>query len=492
MATSNQVSNSTARSVSSDTPAPRWSKSGNSNSNDSGRSARGRPGRVRGGGRNGKETQNAREDQAPKPNDGPTTLTADKPLRPSLPAKPSLSVTAPFNPPKPKNSSRRPSRANSTLSTSQSSPVIETPVSPASSRPPNRRKRSGAGRGNIIPKINPPAPRDNLLRPGRPRAGPAPHTAPVSDAPPHLASKQPRTPNGAFDMNKDIDALVERVRAVAMAENRPSTPGSHIDWAGDDDDSLPDLDDWGITSLSTPDPKISAISPIVVGGLKPLPELTPSSNGTAAKPQDTTSSPRNVPSRSPQPSEESSTDAAPASQSTSEEVAEKARLSEVGEAAKTTAPDDDIQDPRASGDQNSPDSEGLVQSIHAPAAARIETEKEGLAASIHAPRAIVDSSSAPAQLDDSHNRRVHGRAHTVGRPFPRPNPNDGFNNRSRNGRGGFHGSPRQHMRNHSSPATTNRPPHSRPILTGDAISRLAKVVGSTTAPPAKPTSIAND
>ncbi|KAI6035230.1 hypothetical protein F5J12DRAFT_778731 [Pisolithus orientalis] len=52
------------------------------------------------------------------------------------------------------------------------------------------------------------------------------------------------------EVRHDIEALVERVRAVAMAENRPTTPGSHIDWAGDEDDSLPDLDDWGVTTTA--------------------------------------------------------------------------------------------------------------------------------------------------------------------------------------------------------------------------------------------------
>lgn len=33
-----------------------------------------------------------------------------------------------------------------------------------------------------------------------------------------------------------------------MEGNRSSSPATHIDWAGDDDDSLPDLEDWGISS----------------------------------------------------------------------------------------------------------------------------------------------------------------------------------------------------------------------------------------------------
>ena len=95
------------------------------------------------------------------------------------------------------------------------------------------------------------------------------HSAPNRDSPPH------------FDIRTDIDALVERVRAVAI--DRPRTPGT-VDWAGDDDDSLPDLQDWGVKT----------ISPIIVDGLKALPEptvpktLPPKPPSLPPKPADTT------------------------------------------------------------------------------------------------------------------------------------------------------------------------------------------------------------
>jgi hypothetical protein len=67
-------------------------------------------------------------------------------------------------------------------------------------------------------------------------------------------------------------------------DHRPSTPGSHIDWAGDEDDSLPDLDDWGVPSSSVaptnPDPgktaniekaQLQLMSPILDDSLKQLP-----------------------------------------------------------------------------------------------------------------------------------------------------------------------------------------------------------------------------
>lgn len=84
-------------------------------------------------------------------------------------------------------------------------------------------------------------------------------------------------------MRNNIDALVERVRAVAMADNRPSTPGSHIDWAGEDDDSLPDLDDWGVTPTGR---VTDAMSPVGVDGLKSLPDVphTPPPAGLPQEP----------------------------------------------------------------------------------------------------------------------------------------------------------------------------------------------------------------
>lgn len=100
---------------------------------------------------------------------------------------------------------------------------------------------------------------------------PSPHAL-VKDAPPHL-SAGPSVQT--FDIKSNIDTLVERVRAIAM--ERPNTPGSHIDWAGDDDDTLPDLDDWGVHSTGTVGTTVSEagmlglMSPILDDSLKQLP-----------------------------------------------------------------------------------------------------------------------------------------------------------------------------------------------------------------------------
>ena len=324
-------------------------------------------------------------------------------------------------------------------------------TSPVSVPPRNGHQKSGARKGKSVNParkdkivnparkgrvMNPPAPHDNLLRPGSIH----------KDTPLHLGPKS---------LSKDIDALVERVRAVAMAENRPSTPGNHIDWAGEDDDSLPDLNDWGITSLSTTDSKTPVISPIIMSDPH---QPIPSAADAAANSQDGTPSIHVAPSPSPQPTENSTK----ASRLTGQD-----------------SPSDEAQNSNTSASYDLPGSKGLARSIHAPPAAR---DQQCLTASVHASQTLVDASSSPAQLNVPRHGRGHDRphTHTVGRPFS-PNSNDGLKNRStRNGR--FHGSPKQHMPNHSSPpaATTHRSSQSRPILTGDAISRLARVVGNTT------------
>jgi len=329
-------------------------------------------------------------------------------------------------------------------------------------------------------------------------------------------------------MSKNIDALVERVRAVAMAENRPSTPGSHIDWAGDDDDSLPDLDDWGIPSLV--DHKAAqVISPIMVDGLKPLPELSSASSENATgkegqqapPPSDTLSSelPSKLgiqrPQAYPKPPDSSSTNTTndnpesrhpPPSGGSSAVVALEANPDNVEKQLNLTLPHELNKAnvaPTPSSAQNQEDLAGqgvagsgvLERSVRAPTAEQhTEPEPKGLGASMHAPRAFTDTPTHPSG-QSPRNRQTHARAQTVGRPFPRPNQTDSNQNRSpRLGRGGFLGSPKRHARNYSSPSTTtpNRSSHSRPVLTGDAMSRLARVVGSTTTPPAKTTPVGND
>lgn len=562
-----QSSSVSSKPPSSDATGPRWSKPGERGpaSNAPNRPARGRSGRVRGGPRNNK----TREDKA-TPNEGALVQApADKPEKPAPAAKPALLITPPSvssvtsNTPK---NSRRPSRTNSSANLPQTSPVVQSPVTPLSARSSNRRKRSGAGRGNNTSqksKANVPLTPEEESHSARPKTISIPQNAPPKDTPPHLSNKLSHTSHSPFDVRQDIDALVERVRAVAMAENRPSTPGSHIDWAGDDDDSLPDLDDWGIPSLS--ERKAQTISPIIVDGLKHLPEPSPHGSGNiteippsqasvqnAVKQADVqnTSSPPAANEKGPQrthlhpslpPKPQLTSNVRIVNEFHKPMASRRSRLAEDPIAASVAAPttpqsasdvnsatntQDNLanvqpqptdlfatershavkntpqrppQTPNAQSDLEELSSGTIPQSIHALSTKeRTEAEpEEGLSASIHAPRSLADSNSAPSELGGylPKNHYTHARAQTTGRPFHRPNYSDSpFNRSPYPSRGMPHGSPRQHMRNHSSPsvATSNRSSHSRPVLTGDAISRLVKTIGGATTPPTKTMPIAND
>lgn len=567
----------------------RWARSGEPGSAFSGMSRGGRGrgnGRGRGGrgGRGGAPSREAKpagdstsgdkvETPVVKIASTPATASKHLPLATNSQEKGPATPGTPSS--RPKGPSRRVSRTVPAVVVALPSPSVEAPPSPASSRTQNRRRRSQSGKGpaNPLPKINPPAHDDNLLRPNRSRLGPIPHSAPIKDTPPHLAQ-----PPNSFDMRNNIDALVERVRAVAMADNRPSTPGSHIDWAGDDDDSLPDLDDWGVTPSISTGEKNQMMSPIVVDGLISLPvdpvvkpltptpsekeELSPSSviepppsqspvvslkgggkGSLTLSPRDKhpnrfeRGQPRNAPPALP---------IAPSNDNTHVPVAHSAKaalhpsLPPKPATAEATIPPKFRHGPGAAPMRNpsppkqpsttipksppvvisppeEPDSlgqdlevpaedEGLTQSIHAPSSApEVPSDDllsgskplEGLTASIHAPQNLLESASAPSHLSSyssppteprNHNL-THTRAHTVGRPF-----HDRDNSRtSRSGyttpRGGV-SSGGYHARTHSTPPAgsalnSNRSPHARPVITGDAISRLARTIGSTTASPAR-------
>ena len=416
-------------------------------------------------------------------------------------------------------------------------------------------------------------------------------------------------------MRNDIDALVERVRAVAM-DNRPSTPGSHIDWAGDDDDSLPDLNDWGVNTATfgATTKSEDMISPIIVGGLRPLPDIVstsipnsplkkiietappalekkesvvqaaipspakevPPTNDTqlneattpvvksvdsetktsSAKPTATPTAnapprnplhpslpakPINAPSvtpmkswaaatpmrnppypkalnkdgfteKGPKPAPElvSSTDSSAAIEEQPRVIPEKPSEEAQDPVQKPEISTDLIVEPTTSDSASfegpSTEEDAAPQDTQPANKSRISDDLvvvEGLAASMHAPKAIVDSLSAPANMSsysdlsgDRHGPSpTHTRAHTVGRvpSFPKPSHND-YNQRfTRSGhstpRGGFHDS--CHTRTHSTPPTgahhSQNRPHHRPVITGDAISRLARTIGKTNVSPTKPT-----
>jgi hypothetical protein len=453
---------------------------------------------------------------------------------------------------RPKGSSRRASRSIPAGAVAHSSPSA--PPSPVATRP-NRRKRSQTGKPLAPPSIHVPPHDDNFLRPPRNRIASAPHSAPVKDTPPHLTK--------SFDMRTNIDALVERVRAVAMADNRPTTPGSHIDWAGDDDDSLPDLDDWGVTPGISVGEK-EEISPIIVDGLKSLPELVakpsvlpseqgqlfingdlPSSGTDLSEsqgkvvPQDTQS----IPGKSPKTVSVNSVSntatqgpetaarpplhpSLPAKPIVLPEISVVLTKSRHGPAATPmrnpppqksfNAPADKPESkaiPSVAQSNGQPEQLGEDQaaatplhspsktppqddlpvkdnsSVSAPPSQKDDADKEGLFASIHAPKTLLESASAPAGLDAYQSTRpapmkTHTRAHTVGKPpvsYTDGRPSrSGYSTPSS---GGYH------ARTHSSPPAgvmlNNHRSHNgqRPVLTGDALSRLARTIGGTALSP---------
>jgi len=131
---------------------------------------------------------------------------------------------------------------------------------------------------------------------------------------------------------------------------------------------------------------------------------------------------------------------------------------------------------------------GYIQTAQEPSPA-------GLRASMHAPKSIVNSASIPAIHSTQADSRAHDpihthtRAHTVGRS-PLPNSTihgqgDYISRVTRSGhttpRDGFQGT--SHCRTRSTPpggANHYRSPHtSRPVITGDAISRLARTIVKT-------------
>ncbi|KAJ7774345.1 hypothetical protein DFH07DRAFT_732870 [Mycena maculata] len=446
---------------------------------------RSRGGRGRSGTGGGASTSRTplRPVQVPLPSQQPPTPapSADKP---------SAALAAPA---RSKGHGRKSSRSVvPTVVVGPSTPSAEIPTT--APRPSNRRRRSqqlnSKGNGNGNPaglKVNVPSLDDNLLRPQNRLV---PHSAPPpsKDTPPHLA--------GSFDLRNNIDALVERVRAVAM-DNRPTTPGtaSHIDWAGDDDEGLPDLDDWGVTTSvggTSVGDKDEMISPIIVDGLKPLPEpvAKPPTPLGDAKDQVVVSFIMEHQTKVPEPAQIPLHPSLPPKPVLG--PSPKLSRSERGNNNTNSKPTVTPAPPAT----EVPSAQATV--VQEPEVKPTETKeiedasdsgREGLGASIHAP-ALSNSLSAPSNLSTPPTQPrnfnpTHNRAQTVGRAFPQSAPVN-FNSRfSRSGtstpRGGYLGG--QHARTHSSPPAgsmlnNHRPPHTRPVITGDAISRLARTIAA--------------
>jgi hypothetical protein len=560
--------------------SPRWGRTGEPGSAFSGLSrGRGRGRGSAGGSRGGRGRAREGGPEVDIPSTNPdNSQSSTSPSTKSL-ISPSLSIPLPGKPnvppSKPKSAPRRGSRGIHVTTPQINETVVTASTStPTPAKVTHKRRRSQAGKPafNLPPKANAPTLTDQLHHES--------HTETLKHIPPHL--------NGKFDVRNDIDALVERVRAVAM-DNRPSTPKSHIDWAVDDDDTLPDLDDWGV-STSTLTTQLEGISPIIVDGLRPLPEFA--ANPTVPSPlkqveavtvqpiMDAQSSSVNGMASDTVPPDPRSTmeedvesefslesmakfDPRTAVPLDSNSLQSNASLSlHPSLPNKPLSVDSIVQHtselrPRASPMQFDPnltspitpmtDLSGMPERLPEANSKQTDAQEEpvevafettdlkaatrtpesklkgpehlivvepitesvilnvstqtaqepspsGLRASMHAPKVIVNSVLTPANLSTHTDTRTddpiytHTRAHTVGRS-PIPNSTlhgqgDYISRVTRSGhttpRGGFQGT--NHARTRSTPpggANHYRSPHTRPVITGDAISRLARTIGKT-------------
>ncbi|KAG6837922.1 hypothetical protein H0H93_008316 [Arthromyces matolae] len=502
--------------------ATSWSRSGEPGSAFNGLS-RGNRGRGTGRGRGGRGRGRGGPPRESKPtgadpiNDVPNNIsTSQRAATPStntatLPSAtsektPSTSTTNPPSPARQRRNSRRTSRS---ISAVPATPVVtNSPNNGGASKSSNRRRRSQSGKtAPTLPKISVPSRDDSFTRSNRARLESVPHTAPIKDTPPHPL-------NGTNTKHTDVDTVHERVRAVASMEHRPHTPGSHIDWAGDDDDSLPDLDDWGITSTKVTLNEDGLISPLAVGGLKSLPGISLDIETHPKTPESTTGPISNQTVLTQQQEQTqhviNKPDApcdvrVPESITTMQEPLISAPAS-VKVSLRPSLPADTAENVETVAPQEFKApipvvaAPGLDASIHAPNADTSNNEEEdpfskftarnGLAASIHAPPpgGITATQSAPGDISSypraSPEYRTHNRSHTMGRPPSYAN-NNGRPSRSgyNSPRGGLSPGLGHHARTHSTPPTNNhnhRSSTQRPVISGDAITRLAKTIGNTT------------
>ncbi|KIY49530.1 hypothetical protein FISHEDRAFT_72851 [Fistulina hepatica ATCC 64428] len=358
----------------------------------------------------------------------------------------------------------------------------------------------------------------------------------VKDIPPHLST--------AFQSR--IDAMVERARA-AVIEVRPNTPGSgsHIDWAGDDDDGdLPDLDDWGVKpTVSESDVASRVISPIFVDGLKALPEpfvkppspapsveiqpMAPlchvdenmpnggqSSSALLDVPQ--TAVARLSPSLPPKPigpmshrgshgtkpspmrghaaynvhSPCSSKNKSPAKKDSSEAVS--TALMNPNPPAVDATRSKSVEDTTSSLVMTTGSGSAESKSETHGGLPSHKARLQGLEASIHAPgNRVVESTEFTAYADAQLNPfgleasihapkdlKTHNRSFTTGRTVPHSPPAH-RNHRTVSATATPHDGrlPNVHARTHSTPPVSGRVHASRPIISGDALSRIARSLG---------------
>lgn len=545
-------------------PRGGWGRGGQPGSSFRAMSSRGRPG-GRGGGRGGRGGRSASTRGAPlAPDDNASKSSVDQgkdkpkpiietpkpitlPIHSSnaTPQNNTSTTSRAPNRPKPARKAseskglRKAPSTSSEISSPAPQPQSASNAASTNSRPVPRRKRSHTHNNKFPPQVQRASLSiDSNVARFRPEKLSA--TSASKDPPPHLVPHVPETPS--FDIKHDIDALVERVRAVAM--DRPNTPGSHIDWAGDEDDSLPDLDDWGVTSTTLAEPinttkatpKADVISPILEGTLRPLPSLadldteTPSTTSGEIHPdQDVPviavndasehaegdSTPHAIESansskfRRPNSHVEQSTEAATAavSRSTASPKIVSTLQTHPSLPPKPVSAFDvfmsRVQSVQTSDSiLSAPSTEaepkahkGLAQSMHAPPDRRVTSNNS----SPERESSMPTSSSAPSHImahSFPHIPRggfnaTHSRSHTLGRPpsfrVPHAPSNHHLSDHLSDNERPRRGDIASHARTHSSPPTgpgtahahARMPNASRPVITVAAISKLARQLGGT-------------
>ncbi|TFL05672.1 hypothetical protein BDV98DRAFT_560437 [Pterulicium gracile] len=250
-----------------------------------------------------------------------------------------------------------------------------------------------------------------------------------------------------------------------MVDHQPSTPRGRIDWA-DDDDTLPDLGDMGFTipsttsanHLSVAAPAVDLISPIMMDGLRSLPD------------------PGEVGGHSPSPHTPFALVEVPVPQ-----AASNIEQKDADQDATPTPADADkeLKSVPASVAEDTPTAESL--GADAPTDAQKES---GLEASIHAPTKAPTPSGSPraSRFTSPRGRGTFNHSHSGPPAHPRGGhrfSKSGSASPVHNRFGRGEGDSPSHGRTHSTPPAggPHRVPASRPVISGDAISRLAKTIG---------------
>ncbi|EJD01212.1 uncharacterized protein FOMMEDRAFT_147808 [Fomitiporia mediterranea MF3/22] len=209
---------------------------------------------------------------------------------PPLPEKPAVggapAVKNSTQPAKGRDALKIPSRPNLAVDGSPARPSdAQSPISP--NKPPRRRRNTHRRAASAAM----PKPLSATLTDGLPTSPSTPlmPSKDSKDLPPHLGNVTP-----VHDLSQDIRHLVEHTRDMAMNNTRPKSPSVRIDWAGDDDDSLPDLDDWGVSSKLASEAGESSsaveIKPVAITEIPkkpaPPPEKAESTHRVNAQPVD--------------------------------------------------------------------------------------------------------------------------------------------------------------------------------------------------------------